>query len=158
MFSYCMFLQRIDLPNLVTISGSNIFQTCNSLQQVDMPNLVTINGGAFRDCVALKIVQFSTLMQCIDPFQDDKPNLRDVKIGQGTDINLPFRYWYATNVIAEGQSGIDELNTNLYNNLLTKLYDHSTDGETRTLRIGWLAHVSQENIDYANSKGWTLTT
>jgi hypothetical protein len=25
------------------------------------------------------------------------------------------------------------------------------------LRIGWLAKVSQDNIDYANSKGWTLT-
>lgn len=28
----------------------------------------------------------------------------------------------------------------------------------RTLRLGWLAYVTQENIDYANSKGWTLTT
>jgi hypothetical protein len=87
-----------------------------------------------------------------------KPNLRNITIGQGTDINLPFQYWTATNVIAEGQSGIDELNENLYNNLLTKLYDHSQDGQTRTLRIGWLANVSQANIDYATAKGWTLTT
>jgi hypothetical protein len=84
--------------------------------------------------------------------------LRNITIGEYTDVNIDFNGWTATNVIAEGQSGIDELNSNLYNNLLTKLYDHSDDGETRTLRIGWLAHVTQENIDYANSKGWTLTT
>ena len=84
--------------------------------------------------------------------------LINLTIGQDTDINLPFIFWTASNVIAEGQSGIDELNNNLRNNLLEKLTDHSTDGQTRTLRLGWLAHVSQENIDYANSKGWTLTT
>ncbi len=84
--------------------------------------------------------------------------LRNITIGQDTDIDLPFNTWAATNVIAEGQSGIDELNNNLRTNLLEKLYDHSTDGETRTMRLGWLAHVTQENIDYANSKGWTLTT
>ena len=79
-------------------------------------------------------------------------------MGEGTDANLKFEGWTATNVIAEGQSGIDELNSNLYNNLLTKLYDHSNDGQTRTLRIGWLANVTAENIAYANAKGWTLTT
>jgi hypothetical protein len=90
-------------------------------------------------------------------FYDTKKELRNITIGQSTNINLPFQNWTAQSVIAEGQSGIDELNSNLYNNLLTKLYDHSTDGQTRTLRLGWLAHVTQENIDYANSKGWTLT-
>lgn len=98
----------------------------------------------------------SVIMQGI--FQYEVNKLRNFTIGQYTDVNLLFHKWTATNVIAEGQSGIDELNENLYNNLLTKLYDHSQDGQTRTLRLGWLAKVSQENIDYANSKGWTLTT
>jgi hypothetical protein len=84
--------------------------------------------------------------------------MRNITIGQDTNIDLNVSFWDARSVIAEGQSGIDELNENLYNNLLTKLYDHSEDGQTRTLRLGWLAKVSQENIDYANSKGWTLTT
>lgn len=92
-------------------------------------------------------------------FNENQHYLRNVIIGEGSDANITALYrWLATNVIAEGQSGIDELNSNLYNNLLTKLYDHSQDGQTRTLRLGWLAHVTQENIDYANSKGWTLTT
>jgi hypothetical protein len=91
-------------------------------------------------------------------FSNNNVNLRNFTIGQETDVNIQLQKWTATNVIAEGQSGIDELNNNLRTNLLEKLYDHSTDGQTRTLRLGWLAKVSQENIDYANSKGWTLTT
>ncbi|MEF2919023.1 MAG: hypothetical protein U0O22_00965 [Acutalibacteraceae bacterium] len=116
-----------------------------------------ISGSyTFYSCASLQSVQFGSLERCVDPFSTT-PNLRDITI-QDADINLPFQNWTATNVINEGPSGIDELNTNLYNNLLTKLYDHSTDGQTRTLRLGWLAYVTQENIDYANSKGWTLTT
>ena len=147
------------MPNLVTISGAYTFQGCSALQSVDMPNLVTISvTHTFQNCSALQNVVFGTLSSCTEPFSQGKSNLRNITIGADTNINLPFQNWTATDVIAEGQSGIDELNSNLYNNLLTKLYDHSQDGQTRTLRLGWLAKVSQENIDYANSKGWTLTT
>jgi hypothetical protein len=124
-----------------------------------MPNLVTISGkNVFSLCAYLQNVQLGTLIYCNEPFINAKPNLCNITIGTNTDIDLPFQYWTATNVIAEGQSGIDELNNNLRTNLLEKLADHSNDGQTRTLRLGWLAHVTQENIDYANSKGWTLTT
>lgn len=158
-FCACSYLQSVQLPNLATISGTHTFFSCASLQSVQLPNLVTISGShTFSLCANLQYVEFGTLTKCIDPFINTKTNLRNITIGQDTDVDLPFQYWTATNVIAEGQSGIDELNENLYNNLLTKLYDHSEDGQTRTLRLGWLAHVTQENIDYANSKGWTLTT
>ena len=140
------------------ISGNNTFNGCASLQNVQFPSLVTISGNAtFQGCPSLQNIELGTLIKCIDPLSNTKTYLRNITIGQDTDVDLPFQNWTATNVINEGPSGIDELNDNLYNNLLTKLYDHSTDGQTRTLRLGWLAHVTQENIDYANSKGWTLT-
>lgn len=158
-FFNCSSLQSVELPNLVTISRSYVFNNCSSLQSMNLPNLVTISQGhTFQSCSSLQSVEFGTLMRCVDPFTNGKPNLRNITIGQGTDITLLFQYWTATSVIAEGQSGIDELNNNLRTNLLEKLADHSTDGQTRTLRLGWLARVTQENIDYANSKGWTLTT
>ena len=50
------------------------------------------------------------------------------------------------------------LNENLYNGILTKLYDHSEDGEERTLRLGWYNYVSEENKLYAKNKGWNITT
>ena len=158
-FHNCTSLQSVQLPSLVTISGTATFQSCTSLQSVQLPSLVTISGNStFQSCTSLQNIELGTLIKCSDPFYNTKTNLRNITIGQDTDVDLPFQNWTATSVIAEGQSGIDELNANLYNNLLTKLYDHSTDGQTRTLRLGWLAYVTQENIDYANSKGWTLTT
>ena len=183
-FRNCLALQEVDMPNLTTISGNSVFQGCSSLQEIEIPNLTTISGfGVFQNCHNLKIAKFpkcsnfsgqyifeatgglinivfGTLTQFYSGglFYGRANNLRNITIGQDTNISLPFREWYATNVIAEGQSGIDELNSNLYNNLLTKLYDHSNDGQTRTLRIGWLANVTAENIAYANAKGWTLTT
>jgi hypothetical protein len=158
-FQSCPLLQNVELPNLVTLSGTYMFQSSPLLQSVRLPNLVTLSGiYTFNGCPLLQTITLGILVVCKELFSDAKPNLRNITIGQDTDIDLPFQYWTATNVIAEGQSGIDELNSNLYNNLLTKLYDHSQDGQTRTLRLGWLAHVTQENIDYANSKGWTLTT
>lgn len=152
-------LQYISLPSLIAINGNFSFAYNTSLQEVNMPNLTVISGSnTFINCSALSNVIFGTLTTLLDPFINDKPSLRNITIGEDTNINLPFYRWSASNVIAEGQSGIDELNSNLYNNLLTKLYDHSQDGQTRTLRIGWLAKVTAENIAYANAKGWTLTT
>ena len=157
-FYGCTSLQSVQFPSLVTISGTYTFYGCTSLQSVQFPSLVTISGtGMFQNCTSLQNIELGTLIKCVDPFGNTKTNLRNITIGQDTDVDLPFQNWTATNVINERQSGIDELNDNLYNNLLTKLYDHSTDGQTRTLRLGWLAYVTQENIDYANSKGWTLT-
>lgn len=124
-----------------------------------MPNVRKFITGYydFYDCNNLLELEFGTLTQ-MSPINYSVAKIRNIKIGIDTNIDLLFQYWTATAVIAEGQSGIDELNSNLYNNLLTKLYDHSQDGETRTLRIGWLSNVTAENISYANAKGWTLTT
>ena len=157
-FKDCTSLQSVNLSNLVTISGNQMFYFCSSLQSVNLPNIVTISGNStFNGCPSLQSVEFGTLIRCIDPFVNAKQKLRNITISEGTDITLPFQNWTANNVINEGQSGIDELNSNLYNNLLTKLYDHSNDGETRILQIGWLDYITPENIAYANAKGWTIT-
>jgi hypothetical protein len=169
--------------NVVEIINDNIESTTiqlsifPNLQKAVLKNLRKVGGYFGGDCPYLymdnmDVIYPNIASQKIVEVQFGKINeskgsftyviadfCRNVIIGSGTDANvLIFSTWTATNVIIEGQSGIDELNSNLYNNLLTKLYDHSNDGETRTLRLGWLAHVTQENIDYANSKGWTLTT
>ena len=156
-FSNCFSLQSVQWPNLSVISGGGTFSSCSSLQSVQWPNLSVISGNyTFFNCSSLQSVQFGSLSRCVDPFQNPKSNLRNITI-QDANINLPFQNWTATNIINEGQSGIDELNSNLYNNLLTKLYDHSNDGETRILQIGWLDYITPENIAYANAKGWTIT-
>lgn len=181
----CTLLSEIECENLLVINGQAVFNKCSNLKELNLPNLISITGanafnssplinintpkcgklstqGIFGTPDNLRNIVVGTLTSLYANVFGSTGNrmnvLRNFTIGVNTDIDLPLYQWTASTVITEGQSGIDELNSNLYNNLLTKLYDHSTDGQTRTLRLGWLAHVTQENIDYANSKGWTLTT
>lgn len=149
--------KKIVLPQLTYIHANYVFAQCYS-EEIIMPKLETINSQVLSFNAIVKNIVFGTLKTVFTMTRTNLVNLRNITVGEDTNTNLSFELWTATNVIAEGQSSIDELNSNLYNNLLSKLYDHSTDGQTRTLRLGWLAHVTQENIDYANSKGWTLTT
>jgi hypothetical protein len=150
-------LVDIELPELLECKNSSNFANILTLRNVIMPKVYSVGQSTFGYSGLVNLVM-GTLQTSDEIFADGKINLRNITIGENTDVNLQFQKWIASKVILEGQSGIDELNSNLYNNLLTKLYDHSEDGQTRTLRLGWLAHVTQENIDYANSKGWTLTT
>ena len=179
-FQSCTALQEIDMPNLTTISGGNVFESCQSLQEIELPNLVTISGSGrvfsgtdnlqyaifpklsqvsgydiFYYGRRLVSIEFGTLTQLSQPFYASTVvNLRNITIGQDTDINLPFKNWTATNVIAEGQSGIDELNANLQTNLISKLYQ----GGGKILRLGAELYdvTTQETRDMVTAKGWTL--
>lgn len=153
-------IKKITLPNFKLYTGVRLFQECQLLEELVMPNLTTINDSVMLyRTINLKNVVFGTLT-VINPnffYGGYTQNLQNITIGAQTNINLYFQLWNATAVLAEGQSAIDELNSNLYNNLLTKLYDHSNDGETRVLQIGWLDYITPENIAYATAKGWTIT-
>lgn len=168
-FYGCTSLTEIIAPNLITLMSSNVSNSMlflnTKISNLYLPTVTTVNnngGYIFTGIGNLESVTLGTLLT----FNLNNSNtvefasstkLKSFTIGEGTDVNIPLQSWNPTYVIAQ-VGGIDELNSNLYNNLLTKLYDHSQDGETRTLRIGWLANVTAENIAYANAKGWTLTT
>lgn len=152
-------LVEVNFLSLKRITGAYTLSNNTSLQIIKTPNVSVLGQYSFHGLTELVKIFLGKIEDGGNvPFSGNYPKMRLVAVGANTDINLYFQNWTATYVIAEGQSGIDELNNNLRTNLLEKLYDHSTDGQTRTLRLGWLAHVTQENIDYANSKGWTLTT
>ena len=157
-FSNCTNLTNTHFPNVLEIRGQFTFSSCSNLKILSLPKISIISDTRFlTNANVITNLIFGTLVELTDIFHTKKSYLRNITIGVGTDITLPFLNWTATNVVAEGQSSIDELNSNLYNNLLTKLYDHSEDGETRILQIGWLDYITPENIAYANAKGWTIT-
>lgn len=151
-------LKKVFFKNLMKINSGGGF-LAPKLETIIAPNLIILEYYIVRT-TNVRNIEIGTLEKFfIQGFSyQETPYLRNISIGANTNIDIKFSKWTAAYVIAEGQSGIDELNSNLYNNLLTKLYDHSNDGETRTLRLGWLANVTPENIAYANAKGWTLTT
>jgi hypothetical protein len=158
--------QNFDYPKLKKATFAKLYDiktgggfVSPNLEELFVPNLENLSYYLIRN-YNIRNIHIGTLNGMYNGgfslFVVDK--LRNITIGYNTDVSLLLQRWEAKEVILEGQSGIDELNNNLRTNLLEKLADHSTDGQTRTLRLGWLAHVTQENIDYANSKGWTLTT
>jgi hypothetical protein len=151
-------LKKATFPNLYQIENKGGFDS-PKLEELFVPNMEHLEYYLVRSN-NIRNIHIGTLKIMFNGgvFYSVVDKLRNITIGYNTDVSLLLQKWEAKEVILEGQSGIDELNNNLRTNLLEKLADHSTDGQTRTLRLGWLAKVSQENIDYANSKGWTLTT
>ena len=154
-FENCTALQEVNIPSLTAISGNSAFQNCAALQEVNIPSLTAISGvNVFYSCNALRNVIFGKLATLADPFVGSKPSLRNITIGQDTNINLPFQNWTATNVIAEGQSGIDELNSNIMTNLVPNLYLNGG----KTLRLGAALYdvLTTATKDAITDRGWTL--
>jgi hypothetical protein len=179
-FYNCTSLQEVNMPRLTFVTAGSVFRNTSQLKSISLPSLESVSGGStnesllvssgvryayfpklntvsyaglLRNCPVVDI-QFGTLVQILDPLYDAKPNLRNITVGVDTNVNLDFHYWTATNVIAEGQSGIDELNSNLQTNLISKLYQ----GGGKILRLGAALYdvTTQETRDMVTAKGWTL--
>ena len=155
-FSGCTALRNLQLPSVTTMNGGYTFQNCSNLEYVYLPSLTTVIGpNSFYGCGALKNITLGTLSSYDNnTFITQMPNLRNITIGQNTNINLPFNNWTATNVIAEGQSGIDELNSNIMTNLVPNLYHNGG----KTLRLGASLYdvLTTTTKDAITDKGWTL--
>lgn len=124
-----------------------------------MPSLTYMNSATcFLGSYNLVNLEFDSLKGFIgvDWLGDAKTKLRNITIGQLYDTYTDLSNWTATDVIAEGESGINELNENFKNNFIDKLKQLTTS--SRTIRLGWLDYLSDTNIRVANNKGWTLTT
>lgn len=149
-------MEELNLPRLTILQGEKIFANSPTLKRL-YTNIESFHlSTSLLDTNNLEELQVGKLVRGIIFYQSNSyEKLRNIIIGEGTDVDINFQCWSATDVINAGY--LDELNSNLYNNLLTKLYDHSEDGETRILQIGWLDYITPENIAYANAKGWTIT-
>ena len=176
-FASCSALEEVNLPNLINFASTSLFNGCFSLEEIFLPNLETYSGTSpFTKCTSLKRLLLPKLTIVLNQFCENvnslieisfgkltsvnfgnfssQPNLRSITVGQDTNVNLPFNQWTASNVIAEGQSGIDELNSNLQTNLISKLYQ----GGGKILRLGAALYdvTTQETRDMVTAKGWTL--
>jgi hypothetical protein len=145
-------LEQTIIPNLEIIESS-AFQQCENLLEHKYPKAYSLGASCFLNNAKCKRIEVGKVTNFNNVFTNDNSNLEEFIIGQDTDVNIQLQSWVATNVINKGSEAIAMLNENLYNGILTKLYDHSTDGVTRTLRLGWYNYVSEENKQYATAKG-----
>lgn len=129
----------------------NITLDCPNCTSFESTLLGRSNNNIFSNLIFGKLAKFSIS----SPYSQFL--LRNITVGAETGINLAFELWDARTVIAEGQSGIDELNSNIQNNLIANLYDYSSGtAHTITLSAGLKAVLTQETIDMANAKGWNI--
>lgn len=148
-------VETFDFPMLTSITNAYSFSGITSLKEFIAPNLSNFSGtNNFSGCHNITNIILGRLTSMSENLSQNKTLLRNVTIGEDTNINLPFQYWTATDVIAGGQSGIDELNSNLQTNLISKLYQ----GGNKILRLGAALYdvTTQETRDMVTAKGWTL--
>lgn len=86
-------------------------------------------------------------------------SMRLLIVGQGTAINLPLSRWTATNVIAEGQSGIDELNYNIKTYIADKVADRTNDTAlTVTFGASLYNVLTAATIAAFTAKNWNVAS
>lgn len=157
LFNTCSSLEEIYLPNLETYSGTSPFSYCTSLKRLLLPKLTIIGSQFCEQVTSLVEMSFGKLTSVSLNYFQPQPNLRTITIGQDTDVNLPFSSWVATNVIAEGQSGIDELNNNIQNNLIDNLKDN-IGATAKTVTFGQTLRnvLTTETEQMFANKNWNI--
>lgn len=60
-FSECYSLETIQLPELITISGSNNFSNCSELISASFPKLTNLTFGTFQNCSKLTQVELPSV-------------------------------------------------------------------------------------------------
>lgn len=85
--------------------------------------------------------------------------MRFISVGAGTAVDLHFRYWNATYVIAEGQTGIDELNYNIKTYIADKVADRTNDTAlTVTFGAALYNVLTADTIAAFTAKNWNVAS
>lgn len=102
----------------------------SNIKKVIFPLCVSVANSSFLTAPAQSVehIVLGVLQTITTTFlYATTPSLRHFEVGTGTAINLPLGRWLATNVIAEGQTGIDELNYNIKTYIADKVADRTGD-------------------------------
>lgn len=115
--------------NAVATVGTRTFPSqLTNLKKVIMPSVTTVANSAFMTGASqsVEVIEFGQLVSINAQYTYvATTNLRIFGIGEGTAINIPLGRWTAANVIAEGQSGIDELNYNIKTYIADRVADRT---------------------------------
>lgn len=85
--------------------------------------------------------------------------LRKFEVGTDTNCDIPFSMWTATNVISEGQSGIDELNYNIKTYLADRVADRTNDTAlTITFGASLYNVLTADTIAAFTAKNWNVAS
>ena len=171
----------------ITSIGQHAFRGSENFEILDTPNCTTVGNSACSGCwklkrfvtsatsvptylfgatslpvtdIALELLVFGTLTTSISVssfVRVNYPNVRNVVVGVGTAINLPFSWWKPTNVIAEGADAIAELNANIVAGLADRVADRTND-TALTITFGTALYnvLTAETLQAFTDKNWNV--
>lgn len=155
-FTNCTSLEEIERSACTASLSQSTHDGCTALKVVKYPAVTSVGVRTFRSS-PLVFVVFGTLTTFADALYYAKPKLRNITVGAGTAIALNFRYWTATDVIAEGADAIDELNANIVSGLADRVADRTGDSAlTITFGTSLYNVLTAETLAAFTSKNWNV--
>lgn len=152
----------MDMPSL-SIGVGALFSSCKLPKKINMPSLNTFPGQNFMGLSNGNNVEELVLGSIKDwHFANNLPSLpslRKLVIGKdsiNTRTSLPFDKWTALNVIDEGQSGIDELNTNIQTYVAPNLLLNAN----KTITFGSALYnvLTSDTFNAVAARGWNVAS
>lgn len=185
-FNNCSALRNVNLPNLIVImplGRMNLLEEFNfpnvttfnlpggiggwasypALKRIVLPSLSRVNGQSFYGFFGIpnfnsnvESMQLGTVVTDLSGNEGLWSNLRNFEVGYGTNANINFKLWKATNVIAEGAAAIAELNTNIMNGIVANLLQGA--GKTFTVGSSLYNVLYPETLQAFADKGWNIAS
>jgi hypothetical protein len=164
-FAYNHKLKTLQADELLTYNGQSMCTNCEKLEEINFPKATYIGNNWYSVnsplTSALKKVVFGGTLTNIGALNTGSPliQLRYFEVGQDTDTAMNFARWTATNVIAEGQTGIDELNYNITTYLADKVADRTNDTAlTVTFGASLYNVLTPATIAAFTAKNWSVAS
>ena len=159
-------LKKVHLPYArnITVTSGVSQPKCIDLELI-CDNVTRVISGTGYMALDKNSVYKSMVFGTLEGFNINGNNrqkqyrLRNITVGENTDITLNFSmFWDARDVIAEGQSGIDELNSNIQNNLVANLKDNTgTTAKTVTFGQDLRNVLTAETEQMFADKNWNIS-
>lgn len=140
---------------VTTLQSNSLSLMCPD--NLNVPAVVNVGNSALA-ISNLKTIKVGAVTTWSGVFgTSNLDDLRLLEVGTGTNINLGISRWTATNVIAEGQSGIDELNANIVSGLADKLRDRTgLSALTINFSLSVFNILTQDTKNAFTDKNWNV--
>ena len=158
-------LEEFYFPNVATLNNAELIWTSYpALKRIILPSLSHVNGQGYRGffggsvyisnlVVSMKLGTVVTDLVGNEGFWN---YLRNFEVGYGTNANINFKLWRATNVIAEGAVAIAELNANIMNGIVANILQ----GAGKTFTVGSTLYnvLYPDTLQAFADKGWNIAS
>ena len=110
-FSWCNFLQNINIPNSVTHIGNSAFEGCEALKNINIPNSVTNIGiNPFYECPQLQLTSDNPHFKVINGLLISSDGTLIYCLSKDSHINIPNSVTHIGNRAFGGCEALQSIN------------------------------------------------